>query len=85
MPAESDAAQIARLLRESGFAVGGALDAAHALAQSNEGKRQFDAFHALIHRIEGDTTNAAYWDRRAGTDFGGQSFEAELAQIEGMD
>ena len=32
----------------------------------NEGTPVFDWLHALIHRIEGDDTNAGDWYRRAG-------------------
>jgi hypothetical protein len=41
-------------------------DKAHAIAQSNEGEPSHDRVHALVHRIEGDHGNAAYWYRRAG-------------------
>ena len=39
-------------------------DAAHALAQRDEGG-DGDWVHAYLHRKEGDASNAAYWYRRA--------------------
>lgn len=39
---------------------------AHELAQVHEGTPAYDRLHALLHRIEGDQPNAAYWYRRAG-------------------
>ncbi len=41
-------------------------DAAHEVAQSNEGERDHDLLHYLVHRREGDFGNAAYWLREAG-------------------
>ena len=81
MPAQSDAERALDLIAQSGFKMNDACEKAHEIAQAHEGEALFDAIHALIHRIEGDTANAAYWDRRAGTDFGGLGFEKELAAI----
>ena len=81
MPAQSDAERALTLVAQSGFEMNDACDQAHAIAQAHEGEPLFDAIHALIHRIEGDHANAAYWDRRAGTDFGGLGFDKELAAI----
>ena len=44
----------------------GDLDGAHDLAQRHEGDRDADAWHALVHRLEGDHGNSAYWWRRVG-------------------
>ena len=44
----------------------GDLDGAHELAQSREGDRDADAWHALVHRLEGDYGNSDYWWRRVG-------------------
>ena len=44
----------------------GDLDGAHALAQTHEGDRDADAWHALVHRLEGDYGNSGYWWRRVG-------------------
>jgi hypothetical protein len=43
-------------------------EAAHNIAQSQEGTKAYDRLHAYLHRVEGDTWNAGYWYRRAGTD-----------------
>jgi hypothetical protein len=43
-------------------------EAAHDIAQSQEGTKAYDRLHAYLHRVEGDTWNAGYWYRRAGTD-----------------
>ena len=43
-------------------------EAAHNIAQSSEGTKQYDRLHAYLHRVEGDTWNAGYWYRRAGAD-----------------
>jgi len=42
------------------------LDAAHEVAQSNEGDPDHDIWHAILHRREPDAWNAKYWWRRAG-------------------
>jgi hypothetical protein len=42
----------------------GDFDAAHELAQRDEGGPS-DWVHAYLHRKEGDASNAAYWYRRA--------------------
>lgn len=68
----------AELVRAANFRTGAEWTAAHEIAQAHEGERLFDALHALLHRIEGDSFNAGYWDRRAGTDFGSKGHEAEL-------
>lgn len=46
--------------------LGKAWQEAHELAQRHEGERHYDRLHALLHRIQGDLPNAAYWYRRAG-------------------
>ena len=84
MPAETDANRALDLIEASGFRMTADCEAAHEIAQAHEGEKLFDAIHALIHRIEGDLGNAAHWDRRAGTDFGGAGFEAELKALRMM-
>lgn len=42
-------------------------EAAHNVAQSQEGTQVYDRLHAYLHRVEGDTWNANYWYRRAGS------------------
>jgi hypothetical protein len=53
-------------LRKGGFAVGSEWHRAHELCQLREGDHAYDIVHALVHWIEGDSGNAAYWYRRAG-------------------
>ena len=84
MPAPSDALRALDLIEASNFQMTKECEAAHEIAQAHEGEALFDAIHALVHRIEGDPGNAAYWDRRAGTDFGSQGFVSELAQLNRM-
>jgi hypothetical protein len=40
--------------------------AAHEIAQSQEGEADHDLLHAIVHRREGDFSNAQYWFRNAG-------------------
>jgi hypothetical protein len=42
-------------------------EAAHNIAQSQEGTLEYDRLHAYLHRKEGDDWNANYWYRRAKT------------------
>lgn len=41
-------------------------DAAHDLAQQQEGAQDMDLIHAILHRREPDRDNARYWLRRVG-------------------
>ncbi|PLK44645.1 hypothetical protein [Emticicia sp. TH156] len=52
-------------------------EAAHNVAQSKEGTRDYDRLHAYLHRKEGDQWNANYWYRRAGESMPAVSLEAE--------
>ena len=61
-----DIADVLAALKADGLALGSAWKRAHALAQDHEGVQLYDRLHALLHRIEGDESNAAYWYRRAG-------------------
>ena len=81
MPAETDASAALDLIAQDAFKPGPNWSAAHEIVQKHEGEPLFDAIHALLHRIEGDASNAAYWDRRAGTDFGKHGPEDELAAL----
>ena len=84
MSMEAEAAKALRLISEAGFKTGPGWDRAHQIAQAHEGEAIFDAIHALLHRIEGDRFNAGYWDRKAGTDLGGNGFAAEADQLRAM-
>ncbi len=81
MPAETDATAALDLIERDGFRTGLGWAKAHVITQAHEGTPLFDAIHAFLHRIEGDLPNAAYWDRRAGTDFGRNGPEFELTAL----
>ena len=53
-------------LRVGRFRRGSGMEAAHEICQRHEGEVPFDWLHALVHRIEGDESNAEYWYRRSG-------------------
>ena len=53
-------------LKAGAYKAGPQMEAAHEIAQSNEGDPLYDWLHAIVHRIEGDDRNADYWYRRAG-------------------
>ena len=61
-----DIADALTALKADRLALGSAWKRAHELAQDHEGVQLYDRLHALLHRIEGDEPNAAYWYRRAG-------------------
>ena len=84
MPAQSKAQEALDLIERDGFKTGPGWTAAHEICQDHEGEAIFDAIHALLHRIEGDRANAAYWDRRAGTDLGGDGPAQEARRITAM-
>lgn len=54
-------------LKKGDLQLGTAWQRAHEICQTDEGNRPYDLVHALAHLIEGDTSNAAYWYRRAGS------------------
>ena len=58
----------------------GDFDAAHDLAQKDEGG-EGDWVHAYLHRKEGDASNAAYWYRRAKRPVCRDSLEKEWEAI----
>ena len=53
---------------------------AHESAQRDEGAAG-EWVHAYLHRKEGDSTNAAYWYKRAGKPVAQGSFESEWNEI----
>ena len=65
------------LLKQGGFRPGAEMDEAHEICQAHEGAALHDWIHALVHRIEGDDMNAAYWYRRAGRTRHAGSIEEE--------
>ncbi len=64
-------------LKVAGPRLGTAWERAHRLAQSHQGIPAYDRLHALVHRIEGDLSNAAYWYRRTGEDLFEGSVDTE--------
>lgn len=70
-----DIEEVLNALKDDNLALGPAWKRAHELAQSREGERAYDRLHALLHRIEGDRSNANYWYRRAGE----PAFEGDVA------
>ncbi len=54
------------LLDKCQFQPSAEMEQAHDICQEHEGSPLYDWVHALVHRIEGDDANAAYWYRRAG-------------------
>jgi hypothetical protein len=48
------------------LALAGDWQAAHLIAQDHEGERLANWIHAVVHRMEGDDSNAEYWYRRCG-------------------
>lgn len=63
---QAELLQALDLLRDGELRPGDAHEGAHRICQAHEGTALFDWVHALVHRIEGDDANAAYWYRRAG-------------------
>ena len=61
----------------------GAWDAAHEIAQA---ERSGDGalVHGYLHRVEGDSANAAYWYAKAGEDLPDNSLEEEWERIAGL-
>jgi hypothetical protein len=55
-----------RLRQAVELALAGDWQAAHQIAQDHEGERLANWIHAIVHRMEGDTGNAAHWYGRCG-------------------
>ncbi len=68
-------------IAKGGFVHGDAWHKAHAIAQTAEGDPAHDWVHALLHRIEGDESNAGYWYRRAGKPHAKVSHDEEWDRI----
>ena len=57
-------------------------DAAHRIVQTYEADPTASRIHAVLHKIEGDSSNSRYWYRRAGKrDCVSAEPRAELAAI----
>jgi len=70
------------LLQAVELALTGAWDAAHQLVQQHEDDATAAWIHAVLHKIEGDLSNARYWYRRADRlDRVADEARAELAAI----
>jgi hypothetical protein len=67
-------------LKKGGLSSGPEWQRAHELCQEQEGDSAHDLVHALVHWIEGDKANAAYWYRRVG-DHRASSVEKEWERI----
>jgi hypothetical protein len=55
-------------LKKGALSTGPEWQKAHELCQQAEGDYAHALVHALVHWIEGDKANAAYWYRRVGGD-----------------
>lgn len=76
-PAPRDA-----LVKAVALAQSGDWQAAHLIAQDYEGDRIANWIHGVVHRMEGDVSNAGYWYRRCGRDLDlAVTVESELAEI----
>lgn len=54
------------LIQAVDFALSGNWDDAHKIVQRYDIDETANWIHAVLHRLEGDKTNASYWYRRAG-------------------
>jgi hypothetical protein len=70
------------LLRAVELALAGDWQAAHEIAQDREGDAIANWIHAVVHRMEGNLSNALYWYQRCGRELrDGLSAKAELLEI----
>lgn len=69
------------LLKALWYDAKGDWEAAHNIAQSREGVRDYDRLHAYLHRKEGDQWNAGYWYRRARAEMPSYSLEKEWEEL----
>jgi hypothetical protein len=64
-------------------AIGGDWQAAHLVAQDHEGEPLANWLHGIVHRMEGDLDNAAYWYRKCERTLSlDVPTEAELKELE---
>jgi len=60
-------------------------EGAHAIAQSLEGDRHADWFHAILHKIEGDEGNSRYWYAKTNQSYEGYGdAQAELDALKAV-
>jgi hypothetical protein len=59
----------------------GQWDAAHRIAQGDEGRQEYDRLHAYLHRKEGHADNARYWYNRCGEPVHTGTLEEEWAEL----
>ena len=70
------------LERAVGLLERGDWQAAHAIVQQDEESALSCWAHGIVHRMEGDTSNARYWYRQAKRPFAADSaVEAEIAAL----
>ena len=69
------------ILRALELAASGNWDAAHKLVQDDPSPKAAWV-HAHLHRVEGDSSNAGYWYRRAGKPVATGDFDQERKAIE---
>ena len=62
------------------LAKGGKWDEAHKLVQSYS-DRMSCLIHGYLHRVEGDSSNAKYWYRRADEEMPDNTLEEELTRL----
>jgi hypothetical protein len=55
-------------------------DEAHELVQDGDNK-YFFLIHGLLHRIEGDLSNARYWYRRANEEYIENTIDQEILRL----
>ena len=71
-----------QLLQAVDHALAGDWQAAHLIAQDHENERLANWIHAVVHRMEGDEGNAAYWYARCGRgELDQRPVDAELRMI----
>ena len=63
---QSQLLEALNFLEKGDFKPGAEMERGHQICPEHEGSQLHDWIHALVHRIEGDDSNAAYWYRRAG-------------------
>ncbi len=68
-------------LKLDSFKTGPNWNTCHELCQSAEGEPTHDWVHGFVHLIEGDTSNATYWYRRAGKTQASDELEREWQTI----